>query len=37
MPLNIYNGGDIAKLIEQINNCYRDMIALDGEQKMLKN
>lgn len=33
MPINIYNGGDIAKLIEQINNCYRDMIALDGEQK----
>ena len=33
MPLNIYNSNDIAKLIEQINNCYRDMIALDGEQK----
>lgn len=33
MPINIYNSGDIAKLIEQINNCYRDMIALDGEQK----
>ena len=33
MPINIYNSGDIAKLIEQINNCYRDMITLDGEQK----
>lgn len=33
MPLNIYNSNDIAELIEQINNCYRDMIALDGEQK----
>ena len=33
MPINIYNSNDISKLIEQINNCYRDMIALDGEQK----
>ena len=33
VPINIYNSNDIAKLIEQINNCYRDMIALDGEQK----
>lgn len=33
MPINIYNSNDISKLIEQINNCYRDIIALDGEQK----
>ncbi|MDU5236310.1 MAG: CRISPR-associated helicase Cas3', partial [Finegoldia magna] len=33
MPINIYNSSNIAKLIEQINNCYKDMIALDGEQK----
>lgn len=33
MPINIYNSNDISKLIKQINNCYRDMIAFDGEQK----
>lgn len=33
MPINIYNSSDIAKLIEQINNCYSQMLGLEKEQR----